>query len=371
MRRALVLTLLALLAPAAPAVAKAEWLAGDLHVHTCFSHDVWCGLDDDNTDLQDFYTYGHTVAQDFQLASLRGLDYLAITDHNDIRSQSDPGFGADGVIPVPGYENSLHGHAQMLGATHLYDAGDQSPAAVSAMADALRADGGVFQANHPSDPVWEYGYDVPVDDVEVWNLPRFYQSPAPSTSDNDKATRYWQGWLDRGAHVTATGGSDSHWRATDAQQGPGNPTTWVYSGSRTAHGILNGLRHGRTFITWQPPAFHPPHLLLEAGNGRMVGDTVHETAPFKATVDGAPGATLRIVGTGGKVIAGPVPVTSTSFVYDFKVPRGTTWAYAELYGDDQQELRAATCDPLLGDQTTYCRNRIALLAMTSAIYVRP
>src|SRR3954462_6357743 len=298
--RVLLCALAGVLVLAAPAVAKppaGEWLAGDLHVHTCFSHDVWCGPDDDNTGIEDANTLGHSVGDDFLLAGLRGLDYLAITDHNDIRSQSDPGFGADGVIGVPGYEKSLHGHAQMLGATHVFDAGDQSTAAVSAMADALRADGGVFQANHPSDPVWEYGYDVPVDDVEVWNLPRFYQSPAPSTSDNDNdnATRYWQGWLDRGAHVTATGGSDSHWRATDAQQGPGNPTTWVYSGSRTARGILNrlfflwrrargilnGLRRGRTFITWQPPAFQPPRLLLEAGNGHMVGDTVRETAPFR------------------------------------------------------------------------------------------
>ena len=46
----------------------------------------------------------------------RGLDYLAITDHNDVRSSADPDFGAYGVIGVPAYENSLHGHAQMLGA---------------------------------------------------------------------------------------------------------------------------------------------------------------------------------------------------------------------------------------------------------------
>src|SRR3954463_7470037 len=190
MRRAL-LTLALTLLLAAPAQAG-QWLAGDLHVHTCYSHDVWCGPDDDNTDAQDFYTFGHGVGDDFLLAKLRGLDYLAITDHNDIRSQSDPGFGTDGVSPVPGYENSLDGHAQMLGARRLYDNGDSGTAAVTALADALRADGGVFQANHPDDPRGAYGYDVPLDDVEVWNLPRFYQEPFPSNSDNDWAVRYWQ-----------------------------------------------------------------------------------------------------------------------------------------------------------------------------------
>src|SRR4051794_19962172 len=351
--RALLCAAVVLLALAPAAAAKppaGEWLAGDLHVHTCFSHDVWCRLDDDNTGIEDANTFGHTVAEDFMLAGVRGLDYMAITDHNDIRSQSDPGFGADGVIPVPGYENSLHGHAQMLGARRLYDNGDSGTAAVTALADALRADGGVFQANHPSDPVWGYGYDVPLDDVEVWNLPRFYQEPFPSNSDNDQALRYWEGWLDRGAHVTATGGSDSHWRITDSQQGVGNPTTWVYAKTADARGVLEGIRAGRTFMTFEPPALQPPRLYLEgpagpaaqqgvgdpatwvdakaadargvlegSGAGRtfmafepralqpprlylegpagaMPGDTVAAGSKLTARVEGSPGAMLRIVG---------------------------------------------------------------------------
>src|SRR3954471_17490648 len=369
MRRALLTAAVALLATASPASA-AEWLAGDLHVHTCYSHDVWCGPDDDNTDAQDFYTYGHSVADDFLLASLRGLDYLAITDHNDIRSQSDPGFGANGVIGVPGYEISLKGHGQMLGARRIYDSGDKGVAAVTAMARALRSDGGVFQANHPSDPVWEYQYAVPVDSVEVWNLPRFYQPPAPSSSDNDRGLAYWEGWLDRGAHVTATGGSDSHWRITDSQQGVGNPTTWVYAKTPDARGILDGVRAGRTFITFEPPAFQPPKLYLEGPKGAIPGSTVPAGSPLRVRVEGAPGAMLRIVGTGGKVVSGPVPVTGASFEHAFTVPKGVTWVFAELYGEDAREQRGQTCEPVLGSETTYCRNRIALLAMTSALYLK-
>src|SRR4051812_33271742 len=135
-----------------------EWLAGDLHVHTTYSHDSYGGPGDDNTGLDEAYTLGWGVGDQFTIAGTRGLDYLAITDHNDIRSQSDPGFGSGGLIPVPAYENSLHGHAQMLGARRIYDSGDQSAQAVAAMAGELRADGGVFQANHPADPRWEYGY---------------------------------------------------------------------------------------------------------------------------------------------------------------------------------------------------------------------
>src|SRR3954465_13849813 len=147
MARAL-LCCLRLLALAAGPARAGEWLAGDLHVHTTYSHDSYGGPTDDNTGPEDAYTAGFTVAEEFALAKARGLDYLAITDHNDIRSQSDPGFGADGVLPVHGYENSIKGHAQMLGAHKLYDNGDASAAAVNRMADELRADGGVFQANH-------------------------------------------------------------------------------------------------------------------------------------------------------------------------------------------------------------------------------
>ena len=38
-----------------------EWLAGDLHVHTCFSHDAYCGPNDDNTGPDEFYTLGLNV----------------------------------------------------------------------------------------------------------------------------------------------------------------------------------------------------------------------------------------------------------------------------------------------------------------------
>jgi len=91
---------------------------------------------------------------------------------------------------------------------------------------------------------------------------------------------------------------------------------------------------------------------------------------LQVRVLGAPGSRLRIIGNGGKVISGPVAVTGATFTHSFKVPKGTTWAYAELYGDDQQDTRQQTCEPVVGSGTTYCRNRIALPAMTSAIYVK-
>jgi hypothetical protein len=363
------------LALAAPAQAR-EWLAGDLHVHTTYSHDSYGGPTDDNTGPEDGYALGFPVQGQFANAAARGLDFLAISDHNDIRSQTDPGFGFGGVIPVRAYENSLDGHAQMLGAARLYDNGDQSTAAVAALAAALRADGGLLQVNHPSDPLWGYGYDVRPDTVEVWNLPRVYQPPLPSSSDNDQAVRYWEGWLDRGERVAATGGSDSHWVSTSAAQGPGQPTTWVLAEERSERGVLEGIRRGRTFISGQPPRYAGARLFLEGDLNRdghyetPVGGVLPPGAPLRARVENAPGAMLRVVSSGGQEAFRPVTVTSPAFEHRFHLSREVEWARAEVYGEDLQAERAGACEGTLGGETTYCRNRIALLAMTSAIYFR-
>lgn len=371
--------------PASPGLGppphKGSWVAGDLHVHTTYSHDSWGGPGDDNTGPDEAYTLGHPVTNQFLIAKARGLDYVAITDHNDVRSQDDPGWQAGGVLGVRGYENSLDGHAQMLGASRLYDNGDEGVAAVEALAAALRADGGVFQVNHPAgdtiDPDqldWGYGYGVTPDTVEVWNISPLWQPPLPSGNSIDIALRYWEGWLDAGVHVGATGGSDNHWVSTTAVQGVGQPTTWVFVSELTEAAVLDGLRRGRTFVSHQPPAHHGPRVFLEAdrhGDGvfeAMVGDGVPPSAEFRVRVQGAPGSVLHLFTTGGQLLAA-VPVTGPSFTAEFAVPSGVTWVRAEVVEPDAADARATVCDPLLGEQTSYCRDRLALLALTSAIYV--
>ena len=377
------------LVPLAGAPARAQdaepvgqWIAGDFHVHTTYSHDSYGGPDDDNTGHDEFYTAGLSVEEQFTQAAVRGLDFLTISDHNDVRSQTDSGWEAHGLIGVPAYENSLKGHAQMIGAERFYDSGDQSVAAVQTMADELRADGGAFQVNHPAegstdfphDTDWDYGYDIPPDTVEVWNISRLWQPPMPSASSNDDAVRYWEGWLDRGYRPAATGGSDSHWASTSIIQGAGQPTTWVYVTDLTWQGIAEGLRAGRTFISHQPPAYGGPKLFLEGdsdGDGTfdaMVGDAVKPGTPLRARVIGAPGSLLRIVTDGGREAFAPVPVLGHDFEHRFVMPEDATWVRAEIFDPDAQELRSDTCDPVFGNETTYCRNMLAVLGMTSAMF---
>jgi melibiase-like protein len=370
------------------------WLAGDFHVHTVYSHDSFGGpLYDDEDETQDAYTTGWTVAEEGALATSRGLDFVAITDHNNVRSQSDPGWElwkSRGLTLVPGYENSIGGHAQMIGATKVYD----NHAGPPAVADQLRADGGAFQINHPADGKWEDAqgnYLFPEfypDTVEVWNIGVWaYEPPAPATEDHEYAPRFYDRFLDQGAHVAATGGSDSHWRSTAAIQGPGQPTTWVCAAANSVPAILAGVKAGRTTISNEPPAYQGPFAKLEAdadGDGTFeatVGDTVVSGSRIRASVEGAPGAVLRLVTNGSQILT-EVPVDSPSFAHTFTVPESSTWVRAEVYYRDAGEQRESLqpqCDAaggvsgLFGDEyenVAYCRSRLAVVAMTSPVYLQ-
>lgn len=415
-----------------------EWLAGDLHVHTCYSHDAYCprgekgsyfgdplgtpaddqlaqvgaaaapaldqaGLGDGNTDIKDFYTFGGTVRERFTEAAAKGLDFLAITDHHSDGnpqddgsiSVRDAGFGTSEVVGLPGYENSIHGHAQMLGATHVYPAGAQDAAAINAMMAALHADGGLLQANHPVDGLdhqltscsnvsgiqWGYGFDVHVDTVEVWNLGHYLQPPLPASLSNDDSEFYWECMLNKGWHVAATGGSDSHWMASAAVQGLGNPTTWVFAPERSARGVLAALHAGRTSISVQPPITGATQLLLEADADRdgsyesMIGDTVPPSTPMRVRALGTPGAGLVDVRANGATLLSGALLTPGGTI-DFVSPAKPGWVRAKLYAPDATAQRASTCDApintlfgLAGEQTSYCRDQLTTIALTSPIYL--
>ncbi|MEA2492199.1 MAG: hypothetical protein QOJ29_110, partial [Thermoleophilaceae bacterium] len=172
-----------------PALRGGSWLPGDLHTHSTYSHDVYGGPTDDNTGPDESYTLGLPVAGKFAEGRERGLAFMAVSDHNDVRSVPELSAASGPLIALPAYEHSIHGHAQMLGATRLYDARDQAADAINAMAADLRAAGGVFQANHPAYKFaldgefhecgsggcadcraihWQYGFDVQPDTIEVW-----------------------------------------------------------------------------------------------------------------------------------------------------------------------------------------------------------
>jgi hypothetical protein len=396
--------------PLAPKPLAGFWVAGDLHVHTIYGHDTcidpttaWDYTKPDRAarkSCADAYTVSFTPMHRLQEALDRGLDFVAITDHNNVVNQSDPEElswlrAHPGFVYIPGYENSQPGHVQMLGARACYSntgavAGstvlceravtDQSAAGEAALATALRADGGVFQINHPSDMSWlsHIGYAVVPDTVEVWNIgPWAYQHPFPASNDNDFSLRWYDGFLDRGFEVGVTGGSDTHWVLTDAVQGVGEPTTWVFVRHLTMQGVLEGLRAHRTFVSALPPLLHGPQLFLEGdrnGDGvfeAIAGSETAATATFRVRAPGAvPGSIVRVVTDAGSV---DLPVATSDLAFRLGsagVPAATKWVRAELLVPDAKDARRTACDPVIGTQTTLCRNDLLMEALSSPIFLR-
>ena len=370
-----------------------EWLAGDFHVHTTYSHDSWDPVADDNTGPDEFYTLGWSVPEEAQIGASRDLDFLAITDHSDVRSTSPANraaIEAQGLIAVPGYENSLPGHAQFVGVPEVLDNGDKSVQRLKQLKHELHQRDGFFQINHPSDLDWINHYGGPdgttdekmaravevfqPDSLEVWNIsPGVWQPPLPASNDDDFSLRFYDEFLTAGYRVAATGGSDSHWRTTTAAQGVGQPTTWVCASEPTAAGITEGVRSSRTTLSSQPPGYGGAFLTMTAdgdGDGRYetrIGDETTGGAAVRARVAGAAGAVLDVIADGEVVRS--FQVSSPDQTFEFNAPAEAGYIRAEAYYDDAPEVRAELqplCDTL---GSTHCQSRFAMAALTSPIYL--
>jgi hypothetical protein len=219
----------------------------------------------------DFHT--HTLASDGVLAldelaqhALRhGLDFLAITDHNQMVSAASlPQI--PGMTLIPGIEwTHYQGHANFLGLGQPFDEPffTNTPEAALERFRTAHARGALITINHPFEENYGFRYDLetfPFDCLEIWN--------GPMRLPNLMAVGYWQGLLEAGKKVPICGGSDYH---RDQLFLPlGGPTTCVYALSNSPADILAALRQGHAFITFAP---NGPTLEMEAGEAIM-GDSV-------------------------------------------------------------------------------------------------
>jgi len=204
--------------PAGPGL---RWLAGDLHAHTEHSDGTL------------------TVAELAVLAAGRGLDYLAVTDHNTVSHQAElaDAAGRYGITLLPGQEVTTDGgHAGALGDVGWIDFRREP----DDWLDATQARGGLLSVNHPwAGPVsWIRPMRRRPPLAEVWHwswgLDRRWTTPLA----------WWLAW---DAAAIPVGGSDWHRPGSDAP--PGCPTTWVECAGQEPGDVLDGLRAGRVAIT--------------------------------------------------------------------------------------------------------------------------
>lgn len=239
--------------PDPPIAAREGWIRGDLHCHTVYSDgDSW-------------------PVEVLDAAAEAGLEFLGVTDHNNVRHQPAYGPGGDGLpLVVPGVEVTTYGgHWNAWGTDRWWEFREPEARAVEATMREAAAAGAVVCVNHPKPlgPPWEYADIGGFHAVEVWN--------GPWVRLNSIALAFWEDRLRRGERIAAVGGSDTHYLKApdpDPRHSPhlGGPTTWVQAGDApNVASILAALREGRVFVSASPRG---PQLYLApdpARAGRM------------------------------------------------------------------------------------------------------
>ena len=251
-----------------PASDGRRWLAGDLHAHTVHSDGVL------------------TVSELAVLAVERGLDFIAVTDHNTVSHHAELPAAARryGITLIPGQEVTTDaGHAGALGDIGWIDF--RRPP--DDWLDATEAGGGLLSINHPfAGPVsWVHPMRRRPPLVEVWHwswLDLRWTTPLG----------WWQAWDPTAIPV---GGSDWHRPGSDAPLG--RPTTWVQCAGTEPGDVLDGLRAGLVSISAERDG---PVLL------RHEGDFVAIDADG-LTLAGPQGPCARIRGERARLTAAPGP----------------------------------------------------------------
>src|SRR5215813_7905211 len=203
-----------------PAGKGMRWLAGDLHAHTVHSDGVM------------------TVAELARFAAGRGLDFLAITDHNTISHHAElpEAAAVHGISLLPGQElTTERGHANVFGDFGWVDFREPPDEWLAV----TEQDGGLLSVNHP------YGGQV------SWTAPMKRRPPLLEVWHWSWLDPHWTTplawWLAWHPAAIAIGGSD--WNRPGSDAPPGSPTTWVQSESAEPHDVLSGIAAGRVAVS--------------------------------------------------------------------------------------------------------------------------
>jgi hypothetical protein len=312
-----------------PLVTGTRWYRGDLHMHTAHSDGSCTSQSGKQVPCPVFLT--------LQTAAARGLDFIAITDHNadsqyNVERELQPYF--DRLLLIPGREmTTFYGHFNIFGVTQFVDYRvTPGKLDVNAVLRDVRSKGGIASVSHAEAPGgescmgcrWEppAGTDMGLfTAVEVINGG---QIMFPST-------HFWDAELRGGYRLAAIGGSDSH-NATNPPGPPGSigwPTTAVEADELSVPAILNGIRVGRTFVDLTASHDKVVDFEAEAGGATThMGGTLHAVAgaPIHVRIHAVActGMTAHLLLDGADAVgAAPMTVGSTSAPVESSLTAGT------------------------------------------------
>ncbi|WP_242111565.1 CehA/McbA family metallohydrolase [Luteimonas aquatica] len=292
---------------------EAAWYRGDLHMHDAHSDGSCRSQGGRKVPCPLFLTA--------QAAAARGLDFVAVTDHNTTSQANairelQPYF--DRLLLVPGREiTTFSGHANLIGPVAPLDfrvvEGGRDWNALLREAAALR---GVVSINHPVRPSGEIcmgcGWTArPQADPALLQAVEVVNGMDADTPYS--GIPFWESLLNAGHRLTAIGGSDNHdagQRQAGAGGGPvGMPTTVVRASALSIPALLEGLRAGHAFVDVQGSRDRRLEVDARSGTARAgMGDALAvapgATADFVVRVGNAAGGRVEVVRDG--VVIAPI-----------------------------------------------------------------
>lgn len=294
-----------------------HWYKGELHCHTVHS--------DGDTTVEDV----------IRMAEGLGLDFLAITDHNNRSQLVELATANTSLTLIPGYEvTTYYGHWNIWGSADWIDFRVQTAADMQRAMDTAVAQGYVVSCNHPRPygPDWAFGEVEGYATVEIWN--------GPWELLNDHCLAFWDKRLQAGKRLVAVGGSDFHFSKFAHDAKLAQPTTYIYCAETpTAAQLLKGLRAGHAFISESPTG---PRLELRMGSAIMGDqwDGAGEARCVVTVLDGA-GCEVQLCTAAGVAARFPVRTDADQFTYVVS-DADARYVRAQIYDLVNQRYRAFT-----------------------------
>jgi hypothetical protein len=320
------------------------WFRGDLHMHTAHS--------DGQCPSQTGKMVPCPVYFTVDAAARRGLDFIAITDHNaasqnEAMRELQPYF--DKLLLIPGREiTTFQGHINFLGSTDFVDFrldGKTVPDVDTLLRAADRV-GAITSINHPASPSGEIcmgcGW-TPKTPVDMHLLTAVEAVNAGDERYGFSDVAFWDKQLDLGCRLTGIGGSDNHrpMQPLDELGSIGSPTTVVYAAELSAPAILDAIRAGHVFI--DVAGTSKRILAVDAQSGSQLahaGDLLKAasgtTVKLEVQVTAAQGGKLTWIDNGETMRGASAEITeddqtrSASWASDGK----RHWLRAEVRGPD-------------------------------------
>ena len=291
------------------------WYRGDLHMHTAHSDGSCCAQSGAKAPAPLYRTV--------EAAAARGLDFIAITDHNTTSHfhamrELQPAF--DQLLLIPGREiTTFYGHANIFGPTGFIDfrLGGESLPDAAALIDAAQAMGGLLAVNHPLLPSGEMcmgcgwtARDTDFSRVQVIEVSNGGATRAMGGEEGSfSGIPFWEALLNQGLRITGVGGSDNHDPSLgrDTPSAVGMPTTVIEASELSETAILEAIRRGRVAIDLDGTADRTLDFTARTGGcAASMGGTLvagaGETVDFEVIVHGAPEGRIEPIHD-GEIIA--------------------------------------------------------------------